>query len=107
MENARRERQHRAGVKRLFEKRIVVANDPVAGLAGLVQAGPFLFSAGCDGERDLVSGEIVPSLAGEAEAQCQNAYGKVAQLLAGAGAGLAHVVRLDHATSSQDWLARR
>jgi len=88
-------------------KTILVRDDPVEGLAGLILAGPFLFTAGCDGHRDLATGKIVPDLAGEAERQCENAYGKVGALLKRANADYSSVVRLDHVTSSQDWLPRR
>lgn len=88
-------------------KRIIVRDDPVAGLAGLIQAGPLLFTAGCDGHRNLATGAIDPELAAAAEAQCENAYGKIGALLRHANAGYANVVRLDHVTSSQDWLPRR
>ncbi|MGE3923652.1 MAG: hypothetical protein AB7G13_12030 [Lautropia sp.] len=77
------------------------------GLATLVRAGPFLFTAGCDGHRDRDTGKVRPELAGAAEAQCENAYGRIQDLLAAAGVGMEAVVRLDHVTSSQDWLARR
>ena len=88
-------------------KTILVRDDPAKGLAGLIQAGPLLFTAGCDGHRDLATREIVPELAAEAERQCENAYGKIGELLRRANAGYANVVRLDHVTSSQDWLPRR
>ncbi len=88
-------------------KRILVRDDPVVGLAGLIHAGPFLFTSGCDGHRRLSDNTIVPELAGEAELQCENAYGKIGRLLEHAKAQPSAVVRLDHVTSSQDWLARR
>jgi enamine deaminase RidA (YjgF/YER057c/UK114 family) len=79
----------------------------VQGLAGLIRAGPFLFTAGCDGHRDLATGKIDPALAGNAEAQCENAYGKIGKLLRQGNADFDNVVRIDHVTSSQDWLPRR
>ena len=88
-------------------KTILVRDDPVEGLAGLIKAGPFLFTAGCEGHTDLATRKIVPELSGEAERQCENAYGKIGELLSRANAGYANVVRLDHVTSSQDWLPRR
>jgi len=88
-------------------KTILVRDEPTKGLAGLIQAGPLLFTAGCDGHRDLATRAIVPELAAEAERQCENAYGKIGELLLRANAGYANVVRLDHVTSSQDWLPRR
>jgi len=88
-------------------KKILVRDDPVEGLAGLIKAGPFLFTAGCDGHRDLATGKIVPELAGDVERQCENAYGKIDELLGHADAGYSGVIRLDHVTSSQDWLPRR
>jgi enamine deaminase RidA (YjgF/YER057c/UK114 family) len=90
-----------------ISKEILVRNDPVDGLAGLVRAGPFLFTSGCDGHRGPEGNAIVPELAGEAEAQCENAYGRIRRLLNNAKADLPAVVRLDHVTSSQDWLPRR
>ena len=38
-------------------KSVIVGDAPEHGLAGLVRAGPFLFTAGCDGDRELGSGE--------------------------------------------------
>jgi enamine deaminase RidA (YjgF/YER057c/UK114 family) len=88
-------------------KTILMEDRQQPGYAGLVLAGPFLFTAGCDGHRDRQLGEIRPELAGAAELQCENAYGRIQDLLAVAGVGMDAVVRLDHTTSSQDWLARR
>ncbi len=88
-------------------KTIMVRDNPVRGLAGLVRVGPLLFTAGCDGHRELETGRIVPELQGEAERQCENAYGKIANLLRQGGSDVSAVVRLDHVTSSQDWLPRR
>lgn len=90
-----------------MEKRTLVAEGPVKGFPGVVRAGPFLFVSGCDGHRDLGSNQIVPALAADVERQCENAYGRLKNLLVEAGADLASVVRLDHMTSSQDWLPRR
>jgi enamine deaminase RidA (YjgF/YER057c/UK114 family) len=72
-----------------------------------VRAGPFLFVGGCDGHRELGSGRIAPQLAGNAKAQCENAYGRLARSLNEAGSSTSSVVRLDHVTSSQDWLPIR
>ena len=36
-----------------LENRVLVRDDPAPRLAGLIQAGPFLFVGGCDGQRDL------------------------------------------------------
>ena len=94
-------------MKARLEKKVLVRDDHSPGLPGLIQAGPFLFVGGCDGHRPLGGGAIDPALAGQAEAQCENVYGKIGQLLGRAGVGYPEVVRLDHATSSQDWLARR
>lgn len=77
------------------------------GLPALVRAGPLLFTGGCDGHRDPASGAIVPALAGQVEEQCEIAYGGLERLLSQAGAGPGSIVRLDHVTSSQDWLPRR
>jgi enamine deaminase RidA (YjgF/YER057c/UK114 family) len=86
------------------EKQVLVADEDGS---GVIRARDLLFVAGCDGNRDLDSNSTEPSLAGRAEAQCENSYGKVARYLERAGAGYANVVRLDHYTSSQDWLDRR
>jgi enamine deaminase RidA (YjgF/YER057c/UK114 family) len=89
------------------EKQIVVPQGPIEGIPGTVRAGPFLFVSGCDGHRDLKTGRIVPSLAAAAEDQCENSYGRIRDLLQKAGSDMSSVVRLDHVTSSQDWLQRR
>jgi 2-iminobutanoate/2-iminopropanoate deaminase len=88
-------------------KTILARDDRAHGLATLIKAGPLLFTGGFDGHRDAATGRIVPALAGEAERQCENAYTAIAEHLARAGASCADVVRLDHVTSSQDWLPRR
>jgi len=72
-----------------------------------VRAGPFLFVGGCDGHRELDCDRIVPELAGNAKLQCENAYGRLARALSEAGSSAGAVVRLDHVTSSQDWLPIR
>jgi enamine deaminase RidA (YjgF/YER057c/UK114 family) len=84
-----------------------VPDGPIDGFAGVVQAGPLLFTSGCDGHRDRATGRIVPDLAADAERQCENAYGRLDDLLRRAGASMDRIVRLDHFTSSQDWLPRR
>ena len=86
---------------------ILARDDRGHGLATLIKAGPLLFTAGFDGHRDRGTGRIAPALAGEAERQCDNAYGAIAECLGRIGASCANVVRLDHVTSSQDWLPRR
>ncbi|HVO87135.1 MAG TPA: Rid family hydrolase [Casimicrobiaceae bacterium] len=88
-------------------KDIAVVDGPIAGFPGVVRGGPLLFVSGCDGHRDPATGRIVPALAAEAERQCENAYGRIAELLHRAGSSMDRVVRLDHFTSSQDWLPRR
>ncbi len=88
-----------------MQKQILVRDD--LGLASLIQAGPLLFTSGCDGHRDPETGRVVPELAGNAERQCEIAYGRIRDLLGHANADISAVVRLDHVTSSQDWLARR
>ncbi len=90
-----------------MEKRIVVRDQPIKGMAGVVQAGPFLFVAGCDGHRDFKTDRIVPELAADAEAQCENSYGMLRTLLGKAKSDMSSVVRIDHVTSSMDWLPRR
>lgn len=88
-------------------KTILARDKRAQGLATLIKVGPLLFTAGFDGHRDPATGRIAPELAGEAERQCENAYGAIAGCLDQAGASCANVVRLDHVTSSQDWLPRR
>lgn len=90
-----------------ISKSILAMEDAVEGLAGVVRAGPLLFTAGCDGHRDLDTRAIIPALAGNAEDQCENAYGGIERLLRRGGCGPDAIVRLDHVTSSQDWLPRR
>jgi len=90
-----------------LRKVVAVADGPTEGFPGVLRAGPLLFVSGCDGHRDRSTGRIVPELAADAERQCENAYGRIADLLERAGSSMDRVVRLDHFTSSQDWLARR
>jgi len=90
-----------------MHKEVIVPAGPVAGFPGVVRAGPLLFVSGCDGHRDPATGRIDPELYAQAERQCENAYGRIGRLLRAAGASLDDVVRLDHFTSSQEWLARR
>lgn len=89
-----------------MKRRIVIRQHAGLG-AALVEAGPFLFTSGFDGYRDLQSSEIMPGLAGAAEAQCENSYGKLLSVLREVNLGPDAVVRLDHFTSSQDWLPQR
>jgi enamine deaminase RidA (YjgF/YER057c/UK114 family) len=90
-----------------YAKSVPVDEGPVEGFPGVVRAGPLLFVSGCDGHRDRMTERVVPELAGDAERQCENAYGRIGELLVRAGSSIDRVVRLDHLTSSQDWLARR
>ena len=88
-------------------KEILVRDDPVAGFAGVVRAGPLLFTSGCDGHRDPATGAVDPSLAGQGARQTDISYGHIARLLERAGAAPTGVARIDHFTSSQDWIAER
>jgi enamine deaminase RidA (YjgF/YER057c/UK114 family) len=90
-----------------LRKQIVVPDGPIEGFPGVVRAGSLLFVSGCDGHRDRTTGRIVPQLAADAERQCENAYGRIEDLLRRADSSMDRVVRLDHFTSSQDWLPRR
>lgn len=90
-----------------MEKEILARHAQTHGLPALVAAGPFLFTGGCDGHRMGPAGAIAPHLAGEAEQQSEVVYGSIQALLRQADCELTSVVRLDHATSSQDWLPRR
>jgi enamine deaminase RidA (YjgF/YER057c/UK114 family) len=90
-----------------MQKEILVRDDPIPGFAGLVRAGPLLFTAGCDGYRDIVDNRIDPQLSGNAAAQSIHSYRKIERLLANAGAKPSSVARIDHFTSSQDWLEIR
>lgn len=87
--------------------RCVIAPQHAGVGAALVSAGQFFFTAGFDGNRDYQSSEILPSLAGAAEMQCENSYGKLLQILKNVGLDPNAVIRLDHFTSSQDWLPQR
>lgn len=89
-----------------MKRRILIRQHGGVG-AALVGAGPFVFTSGCDGHRDLRTGQIVPVLAGVAEAQCENSYGKILALLREVNLGPEAVVQLNHFTSSQDWLPQR
>ena len=91
----------------MIDKEILVRNDPIEGFAGVVRAGPLLFTAGCDGHRDTGSGEIDPALAGQGTQQSDNSYGQIKRLLERAGSRPSAVARIDHFTSSQDWIAER
>jgi enamine deaminase RidA (YjgF/YER057c/UK114 family) len=91
----------------VFAKSVPVAEGPIEGFPGVVRAGPLLFVSGCDGHCHPATERVVPELAGDAERQCENAYGRLGELLVRAGSSVDRVVRLDHLTSSQDWLARR
>jgi enamine deaminase RidA (YjgF/YER057c/UK114 family) len=90
-----------------MKREILVRQHGGVGAALLVKAGPFVFTSGCDGHRDLRTGQIVPGFAGSVEMQCENSYGKVLDLLREIDLGPEAVVRLDHFTSSQDWLTQR
>ncbi|MGD9941747.1 MAG: RidA family protein [Burkholderiaceae bacterium] len=89
-----------------ISRRVVVGEHAGPGSA-LVEAGPLLFTSSFDGNRATLAAPIDPALAGAVEAQCENSYAAIAQLLAQAGLGMDSIVRLDHFTESQDWLPRR
>ncbi|MBM3504560.1 MAG: hypothetical protein FJX65_11865 [Alphaproteobacteria bacterium] len=69
--------------------------DPASGFARAVSAGPLVFVGAQSGAT------------GDAAQQCEEVYGAIARLLDAAGLSTAHVVRLDHYTGSQAWLAER
>ena len=90
-----------------IDKEIVVRDDPVPGFAGIVRAGPLLFTSGCDGHRDPADGAVSADLWGDADRQTAISYGRVAALLEAAGVAPSAVVRIDHYVSSMDWIDRR
>lgn len=90
-----------------MDKQILAWHSDTHGLPALVAAGPLLFTGGCDGHRGGPAGAILPQLAGEPELQSEIAYRAIEKLLRQADCALSSVVRLDHLTSSQDWLPRR
>jgi enamine deaminase RidA (YjgF/YER057c/UK114 family) len=89
-----------------MKRRIIIQQHPGIG-AALVEGGSFFFTSGFDGNRDPALGEILPDLAGRAEPQCENSYGKLLDVLREVNLGPEAIVRLDHLTSSQDWLPQR
>ena len=91
----------------MIEKEILARDDPIDGFAGVVRAGPLLFTAGYDGHRDPQSGAIDPTLSGQASQQTDNSYGGIKRLLAQASSTPSAVARIDHFASSQDWIAER
>jgi enamine deaminase RidA (YjgF/YER057c/UK114 family) len=90
-----------------MDKEIVVRDDPIAGFAGIVRAGPLLFASGCDGHRDPATNEILPELWGNGSRQSEISYGRMVALLDRAGAKPAAVTRIDHFVSSMDWIDER
>ncbi|MDA0261452.1 MAG: hypothetical protein O3A21_04555 [Proteobacteria bacterium] len=91
----------------MIRKEVIVRDDPITGFAGVVRAGPLLFTSGCDGHRDPRTNAIDPALAGQGGQQSANSYGSIKRLLALAGSHPSAVARIDHFTSSQDWIAER
>ena len=90
-----------------MDKEIVVRDDPIAGFAGIVRAGPLLFTSGCDGHRDLTTDEILPELWGNGSRQSEISYARMVSLLERAGAKPSAVARIDHFVSSMDWIDER
>jgi enamine deaminase RidA (YjgF/YER057c/UK114 family) len=86
----------------------VLLDDPLhRGLPAVVRSGPFLFMSSVDGDRDHRSGLMQPDRFGDGPAQARAAYSAVVDRLTECGFDGRTVVRVEHATSSQDWRLQR
>jgi enamine deaminase RidA (YjgF/YER057c/UK114 family) len=90
-----------------MQKEILLEDERGRGFAAVVRGGPYLFVAGSDGHRDLATEQVVPALAGQAEAQCRNSYGRVRRRLEQCGYGGERAVQIQNYTSGQEWRLAR
>lgn len=84
----------------------LVADERPRGFPAVVKYGPYLFVSGSDGHRDVETEQVDPELAGKADAQCRNSYGRIQRRLERAGYPNS-AVWIQNFTSSQDWRLQR
>lgn len=92
----------------MTRERTVLLEHPVRpGVAAVIKSGPFLFLSSVDGDKDEKSGEKILSSFGDGPAQARNAYQTVVDRLVECGYDGSAAVRIEHATSSQEWRLAR
>jgi len=87
-------------------KRVLVEHERLPGVPAVVHFGPWLFVSGSDGHRDVQTERINPEIAGNADAQCRNSYGRIQRCLERAGYPNS-AVWIQNFTSGQDWRLAR
>jgi enamine deaminase RidA (YjgF/YER057c/UK114 family) len=90
-----------------WEKTVLVADERRPAVPAVIRFGPHLFVSGSEGHRRLTDEVVDPELADDADAQCRNAYGRIAERLKKAGYSGECVVSVQNFTSSQHWRAQR
>ncbi len=85
----------------------LVEDERGRGFPAVLKYGPYLFVSGSDGHRDINSEKINLDIAGDAIAQCRNAYGRIAKRLEKAGYGGDCAVWIQNFTSGQHWRLER
>ncbi|MEX2658628.1 MAG: RidA family protein [Acidimicrobiales bacterium] len=92
----------------MTRERTVLLEDPARpGAAAVIKSGPFLFLSSVDGDTDPKTGHKDISSFGDGPAQARNAYQTVVDRLVECGYDGSAAVRIEHATSSQEWRLAR
>lgn len=89
-------------------QRTVLLEEPCyTGYSAVVEANGFIFMSSVDGEISPHDGNLDPESFGNGPRQAANAYGELVRRLRLCGCEGANFVRVEHATSSQEWRLER
>lgn len=89
-----------------MKKEVLFRDELGRGFATAMKAGPLLFLSACEGHRDPQTLRLVPTTAGDGEAQSRNAYGRLQRVLEQCGASMGSIARRDHFISGYEWFDR-
>ncbi len=87
-------------------KRVLLEHPGLPGLPAAVEANGFVFVSALDGDRNA-DGSIDHASFGNGPAQARNAYAALVRTLEDVGLDGRSLVRVEHATASQDWRLQR
>ena len=93
--------------KRGYKKEILLADERNRDMAAVIKYGPYLYLSSSDGNRDLKTEQIDPSLDWQAVPQCHNSYGRQALRLEKAGYRGDDAIWIENYTSGQHWRLER
>lgn len=88
-------------------RRVLLEETLYPGYSAVVEANGFIFMSSVDGEISPKDGKLDTESFGDGPRQAANAYGELVRRLQLCGYEGSNIVRVEHATSSQEWRLER